>query len=369
MKFLLMRHFASSLVAYFLTFGNAQSINIPDSVQQKYQKIIVLPLILKSIETDWSFGGASSYTFRMKPVDSTVRTSNFQAIGLYSIRKQFVSALNGTIFFPDERYILSQQISYSYFPDKFWGLGNRSKETDEENYVFKQFYFYPHLQRLIANNLYVGVLYEFQRVFGLTYQAGGIFDTQNVPGRSQYKVSGFGLSFTYDNRNHAFVPNKGSLAQIIVNNFAPVFGSDFKYTNLVIDTRKYLPVFKDHVLALQVYGFFNLGGQIPLRSMSSFGGSNSMRGYYDGRYRDKNQIVFQAEYRATIKGRFGLAIFGGYGDVGNKMTDFIFTQFKYSYGAGLRVALNKKEKLNIRIDYGIGQGNSRGFYFQIGEAF
>ncbi len=45
-----------------------------------------------------------------------------------------------------------------------------------------------------------------------------------------------------------------------------------------------------------------------------------------------------------------------------------FDQLKYSYGGGLRVMLSKSEKLNLRLDYGIGEQSS-GFYFQLGEAF
>jgi len=49
--------------------------------------------------------------------------------------------------------------------------------------------------------------------------------------------------------------------------------------------------------------------------------------------------------------------------------DINFEHFKYSYGGGLRVALNQKEKLNLRLDYGLAKGGSQGFYLQLGEAF
>ena len=39
------------------------------------------------------------------------------------------------------------------------------------------------------------------------------------------------------------------------------------------------------------------------------------------------------------------------------------------YGGGLRIALNQTERLNLRLDYGIGAGKSNGFYLQLGEAF
>ena len=202
------------------------------------------------------------------------------------------------------------------------------------------------------------------------YQLGGLFDQQNITGRNPYRVSGLGFSFTFDNRNDAFAPSKGYFAQIYFNHFDKVFGSNFNYTNIVIDLRKYLIVYQKQVLALQAYSFSNLGNEVPLRSLASLGGANSMRGYYSGRYRDKRELVVQAEYRIPIVSRLGLAFFCSAGDVGNSFSDYAIRDLKYAMGGGLRLALNKSEKLNLRLDYGVGQGqNNQGLYFQLGEAF
>ncbi len=122
------------------------------------------------------------------------------------------------------------------------------------------------------------------------------------------------------------------------------------------------------MLALQALGFLN-SGEVPLRSYALLGGSNTMRGYYQGRYRDKNMAVVQAEYRAALFWRFGAVAFADLGNVGSELKDLNFQGLKYSYGAGLRFALNKTEKLNLRLDYGIGRNFSNGFYLQLGEAF
>jgi outer membrane protein assembly factor BamA len=98
------------------------------------------------------------------------------------------------------------------------------------------------------------------------------------------------------------------------------------------------------------------------------GGANIMRGYYAGRFRDKNQGVFQAEYRVPVAGRIGVVGFAGIGNVGPAFKDIDFQYLKYSYGGGVRIALNKVEKLNLRLDYGLGE-HSKGFYLQLGEAF
>lgn len=337
--------------------------------QEKVKKnsFMVLPLIAKSIETSWSFGSAVSATFKSK--DSTIRTSNAQGLALYSVNKQFIVALNGTIYFPKEKEILTSQISFSSFPDKFWGIGPNSKNEDEENYEFKQYYIDFHLQKKVANKLYIGGIFESQNVMKLTYKSGGLFDKENLPGKNGYIVSGMGLSLTYDSRNHAFAPTKGTFLQTSATIYNTTFGSDFAYTNYVFDVRKYFSINKKVVNASQLFLFINKGDKVPLRSLATFGGSNSMRGFYDGRFRDKNQFVFQNELRFDVYKRLGAVAFVGLGGVAHSTDKFALNELKYSIGGGLRYALNPSEKLNIRVDYGIGLNYSNGLYIQISEAF
>ncbi len=328
----------------------------------------MFPVLTRSIETSWSFGIAGTSTFRISQADTLSRTSNLQTILLYSLKKQLVAAINGAQYFKNEKYVLNEQISFSSFPDKFWGLGNKSSNQAEEAYDFKQFYTYLHLMRQLGKNIFIGGLYEYQNLLETNYKAGGVFDQEQVVGRKGYHISGLGLSFTYDSRNNAFAPDKGNFAQIYFNHFAPVFGSDHYYSNIVLDLRKYMTIRKNGVLALQAYSFNNTGNDVPLRSLATFGGMNNMRGYYDGRYRDKNQLVFQAEFRQNLYKRFGMVAFGNIGDVSHNLS-YKYADLKYSVGAGLRFAINKSERLNIRLDYGIGPGNNQGFYFELGEAF
>ncbi|HZE84454.1 MAG TPA: BamA/TamA family outer membrane protein [Puia sp.] len=337
----------------------------------KIRHVLVLPIIARSIETGWSFGLAGSSTFHLKlhDRDSATRTSNLQAVGLYTTRGQFVLAINGSIYFPGERFILNQQLSYSSFPDKFWGLGKSTADSIREDYKFKQYYVYLHPQRRMGNNLFLGIVYEYQRVFDMEYDAGGIFDKQNVAGRKDYEVSGLGFSFTYDSRNNAFYPDRGMMLQFYFDHYTGLLGSDYQYTKFILDLRKFITLrHQQQILALQLYGLFN-AGEVPLRSLAALGGANGMRGYYEGRFRDKNLLTLQAEYRLHLGGRFGAVAFGDMGNVGGHMSDLNFQCLKYSYGGGLRIALDKTERLNLRLDYGISGGSSHGFYLQLGEAF
>ena len=93
-----------------------------------------------------------------------------------------------------------------------------------------------------------------------------------------------------------------------------------------------------------------------------------MRGYYEGRYRDKNMIVFQMEHRMPVWWRFGMVGFLGFGDVSDTIRNFALKEFKHSIGFGIRYLLNPEEKLNIRLDYAFGKDTS-GFYITWFEAF
>jgi outer membrane protein assembly factor BamA len=345
-----------------------EKLKLPIRSPANIRHVLVLPIIARSIETGWSFGLVSASTFHLSKRDTTTRTSNAQAVALYTTRQQFVTALNGSIYFPGERWIIDEQFSYSSFPDDFWGLGKRAPDSDEESYKFKQYYIYLHPELKIGRHLFLGTVFEFQRVFDLDYPAGGLFDKENVTGRYGYHIAGLGLSLTYDTRNNAFWPDKGGMFEFWFDHFAPYLGSDYQYTNFVIDLRRFIRICKHQVLALQAYGSFN-SGEVPLRSLAFLGGANSMRGYYAGRYRDKNAGILQAEYRIPLWWRIGIVGFADMGNVGPELKDVNLAHFKYSYGGGLRIALNQSEKLNLRLDYGFAKGHSRGFYLQLGEAF
>lgn len=355
------------LLAFLAVFGVKSTVFAQkDTLKPKH--LLLFPVIARSIETGWDFGTVGSYTFRISETDTISRTSNLQVLALYSTKKQLVTAINGSQYFNKEKFILNEQLSFSSYPDKFWGLGSQTAEAAEEPYKFKQTYVYLHLLRKIAPHFFTGLLFEMQNVWDFSYTAGGVFDKENIIGKEGYHIAGLGSSLTYDNRNNAFAPDKGLFCQLSFNHFDKFWGSGFNYTNIVLDLRKYIRLSDNHVLALQLFSFNNTG-QVPIRSLASFGGASRMRGYYDGRYKDLDLLSFQAEFRFPIAKRFSAVAFGGGGDVGSQLRSFALADLKYSYGAGLRFALNKKEKLNLRLDYGIGQGSNSGLYLQLGEAF
>ena len=100
--------------------------------------------------------------------------------------------------------------------------------------------------------------------------------------------------------------------------------------------------------------------------LARLGGNYRMRGYYEGRYTDRDMITVQAELRQKIWRRIGCVVWGGAGNVFPTLADFRWSQTLPNYGAGLRWEF--KNRVNVRFDFGFGRKTS-GFLFNVNEAF
>lgn len=91
-----------------------------------------------------------------------------------------------------------------------------------------------------------------------------------------------------------------------------------------------------------------------------------MRGYYEGRYRDKCASDMAVELRQHIYRRSGIAVWGGVGSIYHKLSDIRFDRLLPEYGIGYRWEF--KKNANVRVDIGFGK-HSSGFMFGLNEAF
>ncbi len=330
-------------------------------------KFLYFPFFIRSPETSVGFGAANVLFFKTRQHDSLIRTSDLNLVALYTLRKQMVFVLGSSVYFPEENVILRLQTSYSHYPDKTWGIGNDSPGGLKEDYSIHQFYINPQLLKRLVAKWYAGISYEFQHIGDFVYETNGVFDQQDIAGRYGGNMAGGGLSFSYDSRNNAYSPSKGISGELSLVSHSKVFGSDFNFTTISLDARKYFSLSPKRVLAMQFILKDNKGN-VPIRSLAMLGGSEMMRGYYYGRFTDKDLIAYQLELRQFLFWRIGIVAFGGLGQVAERISDFSPGDLHYAGGGGLRLMVSKSEKLNLRIDYGFGR-QSGGLYVILKEAF
>ena len=87
------------------------------------------------------------------------------------------------------------------------------------------------------------------------------------------------------------------------------------------------------------------------------------------RFRDKEMIEGQMEYRFPIWGRWGGTVFFGAGEVAPSVLNFSPARLKPAGGLGLRFAVIPKERINIRLDFAYTDFAGLVYYLDINEAF
>jgi outer membrane protein assembly factor BamA len=310
-------------------------------------------------------GATGGYYYRPAGSDTSSRPSTLGASLIYTQKKQIEIGLGVDLYWKKDAHHFSGGIGYSKFPDTFYGIGNNTAEEMAEDYTPQTFELGLSFQKTVRPGLYLGIHYQFSNTKMLEVEENGLLAKGDIPGSEGGVISSAGLGVNRDTRNNIFYPSSGGFYEFSVSLSRSAIGSDFDFTAYGLDLRKFIPLFSSHVLAFQG-AMTVITGAPPFQSLSELGGI--LRGYAANRYRDKNLIAGQVEYRMPLWWRFGLVGFAGYGDVADKVSHFERNSFKYSAGWGIRYLLIRDEKLNLRFDFGYGQGSAE-FYINITEAF
>jgi outer membrane protein insertion porin family len=184
------------------------------------------------------------------------------------------------------------------------------------------------------------------------------------------------LAAQRDRRNNPLQPTNGSYLRVGVDQSVPVGQGNILLTRLRGNYSQYLPVkFLGFGKGPQTLAFNLQGGTIlgdvPPYEAFTLGGSNSVRGYDEGRLATgRSYVQASVEYRFPVFSVVSGALFFDYGsDLGsNTRTAEILNKNGTGYGYGLGVRVQSPLG-PIRIDYGMSDDGDSRINFGIGERF
>lgn len=347
---------------------DTQSVKVQK--KQKKNGFLASPFIFYKPDTDLIFGGLGIYYFRLKSKRSNhkeTRLSFAQAIFQYTLNDQIDIQSGWNIFLPGESYMSKGFFRFKDFPDLFYGIGNNTTSDNPLFYSYNVLLFNASIAKKLAPGTFLGLEYRYANTYNVDFDEPTSEVLDNVAGTRGGVNSGLGLVFTIDKRDNVVNASKGYFLEFSNYIYSPKLGSSFKYSNINLMFNKYIDLGNRQVLATNTVANLNSGNPSFL-FMSIAGGERILRSYAMNRFRDKNFIGTQIEYRRHLFWRLGMVGFVGIGDVFDKVSDLSWDRSKYSYGLGLRVTINKQEKMNFRLDYGIGR-DSNGVYLTVTEAF
>jgi Omp85 superfamily domain len=301
--------------------------------------------------------------------DSLTRNSTGQLMGYYTTKKQSSLQFTYNIFTNRERYVLTGEAKYFDDAIFYYGIGNHNTLADSSLISYKFLTFQNRLLKQVIKYVFVGGQFQVNQIKEVSFKnPASRLQERPLDERDGSVIAGVGPALLIDNRDNPLNTSRGLYAELGVFFNTRALGSEFNFTRYQLDLRRFIALSSNQVLAFQGVGRLS-SGRVPFQGMANLGGKTIMRGFYEGRFRDRQMVALQAEFRQHLFSRFGLVAFGSLGQVSNQLDNFELDHLKRSAGAGLRVMLNRREKLNIRIDYAIGSDEASGLYFSIGESF
>lgn len=340
-----------------------------DSNKQKPNKKIdfgFIPGPNYSSTTGLGLGLLGTATYSADRTDPTLPRSNASVYSNMTTAGFFVVGLRGNHIFPHESFQLDYKVNLSTFSTSYWGMGyaNADNDDNETDYRRNRINAMARFMVKLAPNTYIGPFVNYR-----VTQASDVNEDFSYLWQGQDKtIHNYtaGLSFTYDSRDFMLNASKGVFVQIDQTFTPRCFGNgkyNFSTTEATFAT--YGKLWKGAILAGELHGQFNYG-HIPWSQLATVGSNDRMRGYYEGRYNDKNVIEGQVELRQHIKGRNGVVAWVA---LANAFPDFKNIAWRYTLpNAGVGYRWEFKKRINIRVDYGFTR-NGGGFIFNINEAF
>ncbi|RYU78607.1 BamA/TamA family outer membrane protein [Hymenobacter persicinus] len=352
------------------------------ALQQGGKFVWVIPAVGYTLQTRGLVQLSGNVAFRRPAANM----STLIAALSYTQNRQLIFTATPSVWGRDNRTNWIGDWRLMRYPQSTYGLGMHTSTDRAVTMDYQYLRIYQSVLRKIGGNLYAGLGYQLDYHWDIESRAS----TREVTRISHYPYgvagsstsSGPTLSVLYDSRGNAINPLGGSYLNTVLRANTRHLGSNSDYQTLLVDARRYLRLspHSQDVLALWSYNTLTLHGNPPFLDLPSTGWdtySNLGRGYIQGRFRGKNLLYAEAEYRFGITRNhlLGGVVFGNAQTVSEDLhllSGTLATQFDRvvpAAGAGLRLNLNKVSRTNLSIDYALGADGSRGVAFNLGEVF
>lgn len=340
----------------------------------KRSSFFLLPVLSSAPETGFEVGGSGLYSFYTDTTKRGTRVSNIFGYATITTKGQERASLSTSYWALQNAWHFIAAISYINFPSDFFGIGNNTLKANKDRLGQQRFKLNLEADKRFGKYIYIGVV-----AGGFNYKfkdetPGGIFSTEPlVENRNAGATAFIGPSLIFDTRDNNTYTTKGMVITSYYNLMQGAFGNNnYKGGLFNIEYSQFFSLAKRLVLGLDVQDQSLTGSQSPFYLLPALGSDEMMRGYYNGRYRNRNLLAGQTELRYRLSDWVGVVGFAGTGAVFNKSLNL--NELKPNYGGGLRYFFDVEKGLTIRLDYGIGEKpvneqRQSGFYLSLGEAF
>jgi outer membrane protein assembly factor BamA len=364
----------SKRVVLFLILAGrlqAQQTQNPDSVLATEKNVMLTPFLAPGYTPEMglllSLGALVS--FRTSPalkagaISELVQRSTITFNGSYSTSQAL--NLNGDLssFWMGDRLRIYVKFAYKDMPDNYWGVGYEAGQAPEVDsltgYQRDSWLLQPKVVYRISSRIFVGGMLDLNSTtasdVGITMENDPYFQEFGEVNQN----TGAGLVFQFDTRDVAANAWTGMYLNVQSVWYAEWLSGDNAYQVYDIDYRQYKQLSRPGI-TLAWTGRTRLSyGDVPWAELSMVGSSTDLRGYRQGRYRNKAMLYGIVEYRHQFlnekrKGgmsRHGYVGWVGVGSVGENFKGL--NDWLPNLGVGYRFEV--QPRMSVRADLGFGK--------------
>ena len=190
---------------------------------------------------------------------------------------------------------------------------------------------------------------------GLYESTVDVVGEAGAPGIGGVTLAGVGAAVTYDSRDNDYYASRGVRVALSAMTFAELSseqaaGEEFTFTRYGLDASTYVTLGRPgRILAARLAAEMTTDAgdrKTPFFALSDLGGAEDLRSYDTGRFRDKDSILLNVEYRYPIweavlglKAGADAVLFADIGRVFPDLFTDTFKDYNVVYGFGLRARM------------------------------
>lgn len=279
--------------------------------------------------------------------------------------------------FADDRLGVELGAGWRYYPqERFFGLGRSSSATDRASYLYEEVTAFGGVVLWPKSRLRGGARLGYTATdvnsgSGRFPSIETVFSVDEIPGLAEQpaylQAAGY---IELDYRDSPGNPRSGGLHRVTLSAHRDQDFGRYSFRRMDAEAMQLFPFLdKRRVIALRALAVAtdaNEGSDVPFYAMPFVGGPETLRGFRERRFTDRNLLLFNAEYRYEVLAALDMALFFDAGTVAPRFRDLSLTDLKTDYGVGFR--FGTRANLMLRVDIGFGGEGTR-YFVKFGPVF
>ena len=330
----------------------------------------LLPTLTYNPAIGVAVGGAMNVAARRSGPDGSLST--FQITAAFTTQKQLLMAARNDLHTAHDAWAVVGDSRFYNAVQTTYGLGSDSPEGAGTAVDYYWTRVAQTLYRRVKGPLQFGVGYQLDYFADITPRDGT--SLPDAYPQSATTASGVSAGALVDTRDSSLNANRGVYGRATYYTYPTWLGSDTSWQSVQLEARVFthLASRRRQVVALWSQVWLTTAGEPPYLNLPSVGWDTygrTARGYTAGRYRGRDWLYVESEYRFDVlaNGFLGGVAFLNASTLSDAKD--VFGSWALAGGAGLRVKLDKRHGTNLAMDVSFGRGGSKGVWFGLNEAF